>query len=199
MTDTARARYPYVFAILLIVTGVIGWFAAFSLTIEKFHLLTNPNEALSCDFSLLVQCKANLESPQGSIFGFPNPILGLAGWIAPIVVGAALLAGAHFNRWFWIIFNIGVAGALVLVIWLISQSLFVLSTLCPWCMVTWSVTIPLFWALTLRNLGAGVFGVPERARRFFQAALGWTPALTVVSYFAVALTAQVALDVVSYL
>ena len=199
MTDTAVPRRPIGFAVFLIVAGVIGWFAAFSLTVEKFHLLTNPGEALSCDFSLLVQCKANLESPQGSIFGFPNPILGLTGWVAPIVVGAALLAGARFSRWFWIIFNIGVAGALVLVIWLISQSLFVLSTLCPWCMVTWAATIPLFWAVTLRNLGAGVIPLPERARRFFQAAFGWTPALTIVSYLAVALTAQIALDVVSYL
>ena len=38
----------------------------------------------------------NLESWQGSLFGFPNPILGLTGWMAPIVVGFAILAGAGF-------------------------------------------------------------------------------------------------------
>ena len=71
------------------------------------------------------------------MFGFPNPILGLAGWVAPIVVGFAILAGARFARWFWWLFELGMAFAFVFVIWLIGQSIFVLGTLCPWCMVTW--------------------------------------------------------------
>jgi len=199
MTDETPTRRPWALAILLIIAGSIGWFAAFMLTVEKFQLLTNPAAELGCDFSLLVQCRANLESWQGSLFGFPNPIIGLAGWVAPVVVGAALLAGARFNRWFWILFNIGVVGALALVIWLISQSVFVLGTLCPWCMVTWSVTIPVFWAVTLRNFSSGVFGVPPRARRFFTSAYGWVPALTIVSYIVVALVAQAGLDILNYI
>ena len=43
-------------------------------------------------------------------------------------------------------------------IWLIGQSIFVLGTLCPWCMLVWLVTIPLFWVVTLRNAREGVFG-----------------------------------------
>ena len=199
MIDTQPSRRPIGLGIFLILAGVIGWWAAFQLTVEKFSLLTNPNEQLGCDFSLLVQCKANLESWQGSLFGFPNPIIGLARWVAPVVVGAAMLAGARFNRWFWILFNIGVVGALALVIWLISQSVFVLGTLCPWCMVTWSVTIPVFWAVTLRNFSSGVFGVPPRARRFFTSAYGWVPALTIVSYIVVALVAQAGLDILNYI
>jgi len=199
MTDETPTRRPWALAILLIIAGSIGWFAAFMLTVEKFQLLTNPAAELGCDFSLLVQCRANLESWQGSLFGFPNPIIGLAGWVAPVVVGAAMLAGARFNRWFWILFNIGVVGALALVIWLISQSVFVLGTLCPWCMVTWSVTIPVFWAVTLRNFSSGVFGVPPRARRFFTSAYGWVPALTIVSYIVVALVAQAGLDILNYI
>jgi len=199
MTVETPTRRPWALAILLIIAGCIGWFAAFMLTVEKFQLLTNPSAELGCDFSLLVQCRVNLESWQGSLFGFPNPILGIAGWVAPIVVGAALLAGARFNRWFWVIFNIGIVGALALVIFLISQSIFVLGTLCPWCMVTWSVTIPVFWAVTLRNLSTGAIPTPPRARRFFTSAYGWVPALTIVSYLAVAIAAQVGLDVLNYI
>ena len=65
------------------------------------------------------------------------------------MVGVAILAGARFARWFWWLFELGVAGAFVFVIWLIGQSIFVLGTLCPWCMVTWVVTIPTFYAVTL--------------------------------------------------
>lgn len=193
------SKRPVVLAIFLIVAGVIGWTAAFALTVEKFVLLTDPTEALGCDFSVLVQCRANLESWQGSLFGFPNPIIGLAAWIAPIVVGVALLAGARFARWFWVLFNLGVVGALAFVIWLISQSVFVLGTLCPWCMVTWSVTIPLFWALTLYNLKAGNLPLPERGRRIAAALYGWIPAITLACYVVVAVIAQLRLDVLGSL
>ena len=199
MTLPVDRKRPLALAIFLIVVGVIGWIAAFALTVEKFALLADPQDSLGCDFSVLVQCSANLNSPQGALFGFPNPIVGLGAWIAPIVVGAALLAGARFDRWFWMTFNVGVALALAFVIWLISQSIFVLGTLCPWCMVTWAVTIPLFWVITLRNLSAGVFGGGDRVRTISASLYRWTPTLTLASYLLIAVLAQVRLDVINHL
>lgn len=185
--------------IFLIVVGVIGWIAAFALTVEKFELLTNPQEALGCDFSVLVQCTKNLESAQGSIFGFPNPIIGLGAWVAPIVVGAALLAGARFDRWFWILFNAGFVFAIGLVGYLITQSIFVLGTLCPWCMVTWLVTIPAFWVVTLHNLRSGVYTSNRRVVRIAAAAYTWVPTIVLACYLLVAILAQVRLDVVNHI
>ena len=89
-------------AVTLIATGAIGWFAAFRLTLDKLEILVHPAADLDCNFSVLVQCGRNLQSWQGSLLGFPNPILGLAGFVAPIAVGVALLAGAQFARGFWI-------------------------------------------------------------------------------------------------
>ena len=199
MSDTPERTRPVALAIFSIVAGVIGWYAAFALTLEKFTTLTHPSEALGCDFSVLVQCRANLESWQGSLFGFPNPIIGLAAWVAPVVVGVAILSGARFARWFWIVFNLGVVAAMVFVVWLISQSVFVLGTLCPWCMVTWSVTIPLFWAVTLHTLRSGVWPVGERVRHVASSLYGWVPAITVASYLVVAVVAQLRLDVLGSL
>ena len=174
-------------------TGVLGWWAAFSLTLDKFAVLADPNADLDCNLSVLVQCGANLDSPQGSAFGFPNPLLGLGGFVAPIAVGVGLLAGARFANWFWALFNLGVAGALAFVVWLIAQSIFVLGTLCPWCMLVWLVTIPLFWVVTLRNAAEGVFG--DGMRRAGRAVLPWVVPITVLCYLVVALLAQVQLDV----
>ncbi|MBG6238284.1 putative membrane protein [Mycetocola sp. CAN_C7] len=199
MTSRETRPRPLGLGIFLIVAGIIGWVAAFALTVEKFHLLESPDAVLSCDFSLLVQCGANLSSWQGSVFGFPNPILGLTGWVAPIVVGAALLAGARFDRWFWLLFHAGVAFAMVFVIWLITQSIFVLGTLCPWCMVTWSVTIPVFWAVTLRNLSTGVIPVPAGIRRVAAGLYGWIVIVTLACYVIVAVIAQLRLDVLATL
>lgn len=196
MTEAAPRR-PILFAAVLIVTGLLGLWAAFSLTIDKILVLQDPTADLDCNFSILVQCSANLESWQGSVFGFPNPLIGLMGFVAPVAVGVALLAGARFDRWLWIAFNVGVAGALAFCIWLMTQSIFNLGTLCPWCMLTWATTILMFWTLTLRNLGAGVFGAGPR--RLGSALLPWVPLITLVSYLVIAIVAQLRLDVISYL
>ena len=190
---------PVALAVWLIIAGVIGWWAAFQLTLERIHLLADPNASLSCDFSILVQCRANLESWQGMVFGFPNPLIGLGAWVAPIVVGVAILARARFARWFWWLFEAGMVFAICFVIWLISQSIFVLGTLCPWCMVTWSVTIPSFFAVTLHIFRSGIVPAPAGVRKVAETLMGWVPLITVVAYAIVAVIAQLRLDVLNNL
>lgn len=197
MAAPTRNSRPTVFALWLIFAGVVGWFAAFELTTERFKILANPGTAASCDISLLVQCGKNLESAQGSVFGFPNPILGLTGWVAPIVVGAALLAGARFARWFWLLFGVGVTAAFAFVLWLISQSIFVLATLCPWCMVTWSVTIPTFFAVMVHLVRVGALPASAAARRRADALMAWTPLMAIVAFAVIGVIAQVQLDWIS--
>jgi uncharacterized membrane protein len=178
----------------LTVLSVIGFFAAFRLTVDKVGTFTNPTVAPSCNLSVLVSCSKNLGSWQGSLFGFPNPLLGVGGWTAVFVIGALILGGVSFARWFWIAMNIGVAGALALVIWLIYQSIFVIGTLCPWCMVTWAITIPAFWLVTLHNLRSGNIPVPARARSFFAGAFTFIPLITLICFIVIALIAQVRVD-----
>ncbi|QEO09728.1 vitamin K epoxide reductase family protein [Protaetiibacter larvae] len=199
--DHSRAgnRTPWVFAIWLIVAGIVGEIAAFALTVEKFHALAHPGVAATCDLSVFVQCTKNLDSWQGSLFGFPNPIIGLVCWMAPIVVGAALLAGARFARWFWVLFNLGVLGAVVFVIWLAGQSIFApnLHTLCPYCVLTWTVTYPAFFAVTFRNLAEGVFG--DRARGAGRALLPWVAPISIVVLLVIFVIAQTQMPVIQSL
>jgi uncharacterized membrane protein len=112
-------------------------------------------------------------------------------WVAPIAVGVGILAGARFARWFWVLFNIGVLGALVLVVFLITESLYSLFVLCPYCMITWTVTIPTFWAVTLYNLKTGNIPVPAVVRKFAASAYSWVPLITLVCYAIVAVLAQI--------
>lgn len=195
MSQSAARTRPTVMAVWLIIAGVIGWFAAFELTMERLALLADPDAIASCDFSVLVQCTANLQSSQGSVFGFPNPIIGLAGWMAPFVVGFAILAGARFARWFWVLFWLGLVFALGFSIWLIVQSIFALGTLCPWCMVTWAVVIPTFYVVTLHLFRSGVLPASARGRTAADRLMVWVPLMAVVTYAIVFLLAQVRLDV----
>lgn len=187
-----RLLAPFVVA-----AGLVGLWASFELVLAKFVSLDDPEAALGCDFSIVVQCGANLTSDQGEVFGFPNPLLGLAGFVAPVAVGVALLAGATFARWFWLLFQAGITAGLAFVLWLIHQSIYVLGTLCPWCMVVWAVMIPIFLTVTLRNAAAGILGDgPRRAGAYL---LTWLVPLTLGSYLIIALLAQLRLDVLRYL
>ena len=198
-TEHLNARPPLSVSIVLAVTGALGLLASFALTVEKFVTLTNPTAALSCDFSLLVQCGKNLASPEGSVLGFPNPLIGIAGYATVIAVSAGLLAGARYARWFWLLLNAGLLGAIAFVGWLISVSIFTLGTLCPWCMLVWAVTIPLFLTVTLHNVRSAAIPLPARARQAIGGAYFWIPFLTVLAYILIAVLAQSRLDVIGYL
>lgn len=192
-----RSAPPLLFAGFLVVTAAIGLWASLQLVLDKITVSADPDAALACDHSLLVQCSANLTSDQGSVFGFPNPILGVTGFVAPIAVGVALLAGARFARWFWVLFNLGVAAGFVFVLWLISQSIYSLGTLCPNCMVVWSVMIPMFWVVTLRTAADGHFGGP--LQRLGRTLLPWAIPIALGCAIVVALLAQLELDIVNSL
>ena len=208
MTVDVPLRRALVPAIVMIVSGVIGWLASFALTVDKILILENPEADLDCNFSVIVQCGKNLESWQGEILGFPNPILGLGGFVAPIAVGVAILAGSVSTptpranrppsaRWFWLALNIGVTGALAFCIWLISNSIFELATLCPYCMIVWAVTILMFWTLTLFNAKNGLFG--PAFEKLGETLYGWVPVITFASYLIIAIIAQLRLDLLSFL
>ncbi len=190
-----RTDRPVALAVLLIVGGALGLLAAFALTLDKIQVLEHPTASLSCNFNVLVQCGKNLGSWQGSLFGFPNPLIGLMCFPAPIIVGVAVLAGARFPRWFWAVFNLGLLGALVFVIWLMAQSIFVIGTLCPWCMLVWSVVIPMFVATTLYDVREGNLPTGPSVRRAAAALYGWTPLISLLAYVVIAVLAQVRLNV----
>jgi len=183
------------FGLFLMLSGIIGVTASMALSVEKIEKLTNPDTGLSCDFSVLVQCSANLDSAQGAAFGVPNPFLGLVGFALVVCVGVTVWAVPHFARWFWMLFNFGVAGAFGFVVWLIGQSIYVLGTLCPWCLVVWLTTLPLFFFVTARNLREGVFG--RRARRVGALLWPWMTLVTVAAYLVVAVLAQLRLNVLA--
>ncbi|UOT08549.1 vitamin K epoxide reductase family protein (plasmid) [Rhodococcus opacus] len=145
---------------LLLIGGIVGLAAAFVLTVEKFALAADADYIPSCSLNPVLNCGSVMATEQASVFGFPNSLLGIAGFAVVATTGAGLLAGARFARWYWLGLQFGVTAAAVFVHWLIAQSLYVIGALCPYCMVVWAVTIPIFWYVTLRNLHHGTFTRP---------------------------------------
>lgn len=155
------------FAITLIWTGILGWFAAFSLVLERIHLAENPTASLSCDVNTWISCAKVMLTPQAKLLGFPNPIIGLAAFVFPVAIGFAILAGAQFKLWFWRCFTIGISMGFVFIVWLFIQTNYVIHALCPYCMVAWAAMIPLFWRVILWAGAEGIFDVPVRTINWF--------------------------------
>jgi len=152
---TTESRLKRFFPWLLVVGGVLGILSAATLTVEKIHLLKDPGANLVCDLNPIVACGSVINTPQASAFGFPNPIIGLVGFGVVTTVGMAILAGATFRRWFWLGLQAGTLFGVGFVTWLQFQSIYRIDALCPFCMVVWAVTIPIFVFTTAYNIRAG--------------------------------------------
>lgn len=194
MSASRTQSRPTAFAIFTIIAGAVGWLAAFELLTEYIHTLKDPNYVPNCTVSVLVSCGPNMDSWQGSLFGFSNTIIGVAAFVAPIIIGVALLAGIRFPRWFFNVYRLGLAAGFAFICWLAYQSVFSLGTLCPWCMVVWTAMIPLFW-ITLflpeehwgSHPGSGRTSPLERLH-------SWTWVFVAATYIIIAFVAQFQLN-----
>ncbi|MCT1602820.1 MULTISPECIES: vitamin K epoxide reductase family protein [Kocuria] len=171
------------FALVMLVSGVIGWIASGILVLERLQLYRDPNHVTSCDINPWVSCGQVMSTWQSELFGFPNPLIGIVAFAVVITTAMAALSGAQFGRWYWVGLQVGVIAGTVFVIWLWSQALFSIYILCLYCMIVWAAMIPLFILLTVRNLVHGVIPAPARLVHF---ASDWAWTLVAIAYVAVA-------------
>lgn len=140
-------------AVLIALTGLVGLVAATVLLVERIELFKNADYIPTCNLNPILSCGSVMNTDQAAAFGIPNPIIGVGAFAALAAVGVALLAGARFARWFWVLVLAGATFGVVFVHWLIWQSLYEIGALCPYCMVVWSVTVPVFWVVAVYVLG----------------------------------------------
>lgn len=127
----------------MLTAGAIGLLASSALTIEKIEILLNPAYVPSCSFNPILSCGSVMVTPQASLLGFPNPLLGIAGFTVVLVTGVLAVAKVPLPRWYWIGLTAGTLLGAVFVHWLIFQSVYRIGALCPYCMVVWVVTMAL--------------------------------------------------------
>lgn len=158
MNKTLKQFLPYI----LLVAGIIGLIASVVLTLEKFQLARNTAYQPSCNLNPLISCSSVMNSPQAEVFRVPNSLIGIVAFTIVTTVGVSLMAGAVYKRWFWLGLQAGTLFGAGFVHWLIFQSVYRIGALCPYCMVVWSVTIPMFWYVTLYNLREKHFALPRQ-------------------------------------
>ncbi|OBI83918.1 vitamin K epoxide reductase family protein [Mycobacterium sp. E740] len=154
-------------AVWILIAGVLGLAAALALTIEKIELLIDPDYVPSCSFNPVLSCGSVMVTPQASAFGFPNSLIGIVAFTIVVVTGVLALVRVQLPRWYWAGLAIGAVLGAVFVHWLIYQSLYSIGALCPYCMVVWTVTIP------LAVVAASIAVAPQRGNAVARALHTW--------------------------
>lgn len=153
---------------LMLACGIVGLIVSFILSIEKIHLLEQPDATLSCSFNLVLNCSTVMQTWQSSVFGFPNMYIGLMAFPVVITVAVVALAGATLPRWFWRAAHVSYGLGLLFAYWLFFSSVYDIRVLCPWCLViTFTMTI-LFEVMTRYALRGNIWSLKETVNRRVQ-------------------------------
>jgi uncharacterized membrane protein len=147
---------------LLLIGGIIVTIASIALSVEVFDRLKNPNFVPVCNLNPVLSCTSVADSNQAHAFGIPNYFLGIAGYGALAAIGAGMLAGAKFKKWFWQLVETGLLFAFLFMTFLQFQTIYRIGALCLFCMVLWVFTWPMFWYTTLYNLRKGNVKLSKR-------------------------------------
>jgi uncharacterized membrane protein len=170
--------------VVITVLAAIGLVAAFVLLNDKLKSLQATADGgefvASCDVSAFVSCSGVFNSPQAEVFGFPNPIIGIAGFSAVIALGVIMSAGVALPRFVWVGLLAGSVFGIAFVTWLQYQSLYEIGKLCPYCMVVWAIMIPLF--VIVARTTAQVFSPDGAVTRFLT---HWTLLVVLLWYVAI--------------
>lgn len=172
---------PYIF----LIAGIVGLLSSLVLSVDTMKLLENPNYIPSCNINPILSCGSVMKTDQASAFGIPNPFIGIAAFAALATIGAAMLAGATFKRWFWLAIQAGATLGLAFVVWLIAQSVYVLGELCPFCIAVWIIILPTFWYTTLYNLKEGNLIKGAADNKAFQFAYRYHLDILAVAYLVI--------------
>ncbi|WP_052956869.1 vitamin K epoxide reductase family protein [Mycobacterium heraklionense] len=149
MTITASAVEPPEQAVpvaasrawAVLIGGVIGLAASVTLTVEKIKLLTDSGYVPSCNLNPVLSCGSVMVTPQASVLGFPNPLMGIVAFTVVVVTGVLAVTKVPLPQWYWTGLMLGTLAGAGFVHWLIFQSLYRIGALCPYCMVVWAVTL----------------------------------------------------------
>ena len=157
---------PRELSLVMLVAGLIGMYASLSLIQAEKQLLRDPLGSLSCDINPLIGCGKFLNSPVNAVFfGVSNAVFGLAFFAGVTALGLVLASGGRFGRWLWAAVDLALVGAPAWIMWFQWTSFTVERSLCPYCLLTWAVTIPLVVNVLARSAQAGHFPCPPGVRR----------------------------------
>jgi uncharacterized membrane protein len=129
-----------------------------------------------------------MQSDEARAFlGVPNYFWGLIGWGVVSAVGAGMLAGATFARWFWRTFAVGMFAAWFFLMWLFEHAVYEIGFLCLYCMITWVTQSIMLWIILPWLMREKLLTTSDRVARIGATLLPYSWLIVVVNLGAIAL------------
>lgn len=154
----------WIFASMLI-GSIFSLLASFVLSVEAVELAKNPDAALSCNVSLVLNCGTVAKHPSASMLGFPNSFLGLIAEPIVITVAIAGLASVKFPRRFMFVAQIFYSIGFLYALTLFGISFFIIQALCPWCLLVTLTTTMVWFAITRYNIRENNLYLPKKIEK----------------------------------
>ncbi|CAN2182966.1 COG4243 Predicted membrane protein [Candidatus Nanopelagicaceae bacterium] len=145
----------------MLVSSTLSLIASLVLSYDAVKLAGTPSSKLSCDINAIVSCGKVAKSWQSTLLGFPNSFIGLM--LEPVVMTIAIagLSLVLFPRKFMRVAHVGYGLGLIFALWLLSQSLFVIHALCPWCLLVTISTVTVFSTITRVAILENIWNLSE--------------------------------------
>jgi uncharacterized membrane protein len=170
LSNAFYAHKPAFWTLLIAATAAL--IAAFVLTMEKLHLLQNPDAILSCSFNIVLNCSTVMQTWQSHVFfDIPNMYFGMIAFPVIVTVAVAGLWGTRFAKSFLVAANIGILLGTIFSYWLFFSSVYVIQVLCPWCLIVTTACTFMLAAITHINLKENSFNLGEAKNVKVQAFL----------------------------
>jgi uncharacterized membrane protein len=168
----------------MLVSSTLSLIASLVLSYDAIKLAETPSSKLACDINAVLSCGKVAKSWQSSLLGFPNSFIGLM--LEPMVITVAIagLSLVVFPRKFMRVAHVGYGLGLLFAFWLLSQSLFVIHALCPWCLLVTISTVTVFSTITRVVILENVWNFSEVRQQKLVTILdrGWGRVIYTVTY-----------------
>lgn len=132
----SKLKYHYPNNLILLIFSITGFWAAFTISYEKFMMLTNPLYTPGCSINIWIDCGKVMNSQYAAMFGFPNSWLGLMGWPMAWITVLYLFTHEKLSKIFMLIaMTVTIPAVIISYIWTYI-AFFEIGAICPWCILS---------------------------------------------------------------
>lgn len=152
-------KFNFVIYIVLFAFAILGLAASFILTIEAFEIKENSNAKLICSINEVVDCASVMKLDEAELLGFPNAIMGIAGYAVIAAIAFVLVVLRQDNKFIGLTLFAGSLGAWGFSLWLMYISVFKAASLCPYCVMSFVAASGIFFTVAIYTLRENMFGL----------------------------------------
>ncbi|QQR93193.1 hypothetical protein IPJ91_01885 [bacterium] len=142
----------YFFPLILSFMAILGLFASFMLFGEEIKLLKDANYIPPCSVNSVINCLPTMKSWQSEIFGFNNTVLGFIYYTGIFVFGFIQFFNRELSKKLWNLALLPVTLALMFSLWLLYNSIFVIGSVCPYCLSSCFASTTIFFTIVGKNI-----------------------------------------------